>query len=278
MFRLGRSSYLQGFGGGGRGGNFTFALILVAMAFFSYFSSSEHNELTGETQRVALSADQEIALGLNAAPQMMSQYGGEDRNARDVARVKAIGARLVERSAVARTNWQFEFHLLADNQTINAFALPGGQVFITRALYEQLDTDGQLAGVLGHEIGHVVARHGAEHMAKEKLTQGLAQAAVVASGDHGAGQMAAMVGKMVNMKYGREDEIESDVLGVRFMSEAGYDPRGLLHVMAVLKKAAGGKRQAEFFSTHPNPDNREQRILAAIEQAFPQGLPSGLEK
>src|SRR5690606_26163857 len=141
----------------------------------------------------------------------------------------------------------------------NAFALPGGQVFITAALLSRLRSEGQVAGVLGHEIGHVVARHGAEHMAKARLTQGLTGAAVLATYDpsdpssRGSAAVAALIGQMVNMRFGREDELESDRLGVRFMAEAGYDPRSMVEVMKVLQEAAGGGRQPEFFSTHPNP-------------------------
>ena len=166
-------------------------------------------------------------------------------------------ARLVKSSSVNQTDYPFECHLLADQETINAFALPGGQVYVTEALFQRLETEGQLAGVLGHEIGHVVARHGAEHIAKQQLTQGLTGAAVVASYDPNnpnsayAAQFAMLVGQLVTLKYGRDDELESDRLGVRFMSEAGYDPRAMLRVMQILEESSSGGRPPEFFSTHP---------------------------
>ena len=87
-----------------------------------------------------------------------------------------------------------------------------------------------------------------------------------------------MIGNLVNMKYGRDDELESDTLGVRFMADAGYDPRAMIEVMKILAEASGGGgRQPEFFSTHPNPDNRIQRIEDAIRAVFPNGVPEGLE-
>ncbi len=89
--------------------------------------------------------------------------------------------------------------------------------------------------------------------------------------------LVQMVGQLVNLKYGRNDEIESDKLGVKFLAEAGYDPRSMIEVMKILKEAAGGGRQPEFFSSHPNPDNRIQRIEQAIKEQFPKGLPSGLK-
>lgn len=259
----------------GRRGNLWIGLLLAGMALFAYYSSEEVNPVTGESQRVALSTDQEIALGLQAAPEMSAQYGGLDPDASAQGRVDAIGSAIVSKSMAGKGSWKFDFHLLADTKTVNAFALPGGQVFITRALYDLLSTEGQVAGVLAHEVGHVIGRHGAEHLAKQQLSQGLSSAAVVATGDYGSGQIAAMVGQMVNMRYGRADEIESDLMGIRFMSEAGYDPRALLIVMQVLAKA-GGESPPEFFSTHPNPENRTARIQEAIKELYPQGVPDGL--
>jgi predicted Zn-dependent protease len=129
----------------------------------------------------------------------------------------------------------------------------------------------------------VVGRHGAEHIAKQQLTQGLTGAAVLATYDpDNPGSMRnsavlAMIGQLVNMRFGREDELESDELGVKFMAEAGYDPRAMAGVMQILAKSGGGGRQPEFFSTHPNPENRIQRIEAAVAAQFPSGVPEGLE-
>src|SRR5205823_4237900 len=94
--------------------------------------------------------------------------------------VEQVGAEVVANSDASKTDYKYQFHLLNDDQTVNAFALPGGQVFITDALLTRLKTKGELAGVLGHEVGHVVARHSAAHMAKAQLTQGLTGAAVIA--------------------------------------------------------------------------------------------------
>jgi predicted Zn-dependent protease len=132
--------------------------------------------------------------------------------------------------------------------------------------------------VLGHEIGHVIARHSSERLAKQQLTQGLLGALVVGSGDYTTAQIGQMVGSMINMSYGREDEIESDALGIRIMAEAGYHPGGMIRVMEVLAKASGGSRQPEFFSTHPAPENRAERIRAEIAKRYPQGVPDGLKK
>jgi predicted Zn-dependent protease len=214
---------------------------------------------------------------------MAEQFGGLDPDQKVQALVDQIGGKLINSTAAKDTEYQFEFNALADDQTINAFALPGGPIFITAALLSRLETEGQLAGVLAHEVGHVVARHSAEHIAKAQLTQGLTGAAVIAAADpdnpnsaQRAAAVAAIVGQMINMKYGRDDELESDRLGVRFMAEAGYDPRSMIRVMEILAQASGGGRQPEFFSTHPNPERRIERIQAAIQEQFPDGLPEGL--
>jgi predicted Zn-dependent protease len=197
--------------------------------------------------------------------------------------VETVGERIVANSAAAQSNYPFKFHLLADPQTVNAFALPGGQIFITEALFSRLRTEGQLAGVLGHEIGHVVGRHSAEHIAKQQLTQGLTGAVVLSTydpndpGSQRTAQVAMVIGQLVNMKFGREDELESDRLGVRFMAEAGYDPRAMIEVMRILAEAGGGAGPPEFFSTHPNPENRIARIEEAIQEQFPGGVPEGLK-
>jgi predicted Zn-dependent protease len=262
-------------------------LIAVGMAIFAlfnYYGRSQKNPVTGEKQRVgSISPQQEIALGLQAAPQMAQQYGGLSQDARARQLIDQIGQRVVAQSDAARSPFKYEFHLLDDDRTINAFALPGGQVFVTEALLRKLKSQGEIAGVLGHEVGHVVGRHGAEHIAKQQLTQGLTGAAVLATydpADPSSRTSAAIVqaiGQLVNMKFGRDDELESDKLGVRFIAQAGYDPRAMLGVMQALKSAGGG-RQPEFFSTHPNPENRMQKIEQAIQQEFPKGIPQGLEK
>jgi predicted Zn-dependent protease len=270
--------YGSALGAGGMGGRLLMAGIMIVIALISYFGSSSYNPVTQEKQHISLTENQEIALGLQAMPEMVQQYGGEYPDAHAQQLVDDIGFQIVKNSDVKTTEWPFEFTLLADPETVNAFALPGGQVFITYALFNKLTTEGQLAGVLGHEIGHVVARHSAQHIAKSELTQGITGAVVVASGDARAAQVAAMVGQLINMKYGREDELQSDQLGVRFMAQAGYDPRSMINVMKILAELHSGQAPPEFFSTHPNPENRIQKIQEAIQREYPSGVPDGLKE
>lgn len=241
-------------------------LIYAGFTLVKYYSNTQVNPITGEEQHVSLSPEQEIAIGLQSTPRMMQQHGGLHPDERAQQHVDAVGARLVNNSIARRSGYQYDFHLLADPRVINAFALPGGQVFITAALYSQLENEDQLAGILGHEIGHVIHRHGAERMAKTELTSGLTGAAVLASGDYETAQAAKMIGNLINMKYGRDQELESDDFGVRLMVEAGYDAEALIGVMDILERASGGNRKPEFQSTHPSPENRREIIREAIKK------------
>ena len=138
--------------------------------------------------------------------------------------------------------------------------MPGGQIFITNALYSKLD-DAQLAGVLGHEIGHVLGRHSAERIAETDFWQ------TVSTGASVGADMGGMVGGIAQstlLKNGREDELESDELGVVLMIYAGYDPEAMIEVMKILKAAAGPNRSPEFQSTHPDPENRIEKIKEVI--------------
>ena len=243
-------------------------MILGAVAYYYMGTTEYENPFTGRKQRLALpTAEEEIALGLQSAPQMIREMGGEHPDPKANALLDRVGEKLINTTGVRETPYQFDFHLLADDQTVNAFALPGGQIFITSALFKLLENEDQLAGVLGHEIGHVVGRHSNQQMAKSKLLSGIAQGAGVLLSDGqstGGMQMAQMLGQMMNMKYGREDELESDKLGLKFLLQAGYDPEAMIGVMEILAKAGGGKGQPEIMSTHPAPENRIEFIREQI--------------
>ena len=237
---------------------------IILFSYIQYCSRTETNEFTGKKQHISLTTEEEIAIGLHSAPEMAKQYGGLHPNQEAQDLVDKIGKKLVNSSVAKETPYQYDFHLLRDPETVNAFALPGGQVFITYGLFKRLQNEDQLAGVIGHEIGHVVARHSAERIAKQDLTQGIVTG-VMAGTDVGAGQMAAMVANVINMKYGRQDELQSDELGVKYMIDAGYNPYEFIEVMRILDEAAGGQRVPEFSSTHPSGPHRVEEIKSAIE-------------
>jgi predicted Zn-dependent protease len=265
---------------------YVIAGVLALVGIITYYSRTETNPVTGEKQRVAMTVDQEMSLGLSAAPKMADQMGGALDPASDpqAATVARLGQQLVQMSDAARSPYaaNFNFYLLADPKTVNAFALPGGQVFITRALYERMANTAQLAGVLGHEIGHVIHRHSAEHMATGQLGQMLATAFGVAATDQsGRGYSAAILAQTVNqmlqLRYSRNDELESDAYGLRYMVQAGYDPSSMLEVMRVLKEAAGAAgRGPNILATHPDPEARIAAIQQFLQQTYPNGVPANL--
>ncbi len=265
---------------------FIIALVMAAIALIGYFFNTSVNPVTGEKQHVNMSADQEIALGLEAAPQMEAQYGGESPDARATAAVQEVGQRIVQANQLdQKTQYRYQFHLLADDQTVNAFALPGGQVFITMGILKNLKSEAELAGVLAHEVGHVVARHSAEQVSKSNLTQGLTGAAAIAAydPDHPGSSAvraaaAAMIAKLVTLRFSRNDELQADDFAVKFMPAAGYDPNAMIGVMQMLDSKAGGSNPPEFMSTHPNPGNRIEELQKDIQQDYPQGVPTGLKK
>lgn len=258
----------------GRGaGTSRFKLMLIlglGMALFQafkFYTNTQENPVTGEQQRIQWTTDEEIQLGLSSAPQMAQQHGGLHPDQRAQAMIDEIGRRLVNTPTCQKSSYPYDFHLLADPNVVNAFALPGGQCFITYALFERLQNEDQLAGVMGHEIGHVIERHGAERMAKAGFIQGLIQSVLIGSGgSQSMAQIANVIGQYKNMEYGRDQELESDDWGVRMMIEAGYDPAQLIGVMDILEQASGGSKVPEFQSSHPSPENRREKIREAIDK------------
>jgi predicted Zn-dependent protease len=264
------------------------ALIIAVIGIAIYMFQVEVNPVTGKRQHIAMSVDQEKALGLQAAPEMAQKMGGavDPRQDPGAALVAEVGRRIVQQSDASRSPYvgNFHFFLLDDPETVNAFALPGGQVFITRGLFDQLENEAQLAGVLGHEIGHVVGRHAAEHMAQGQLGQILTLAVGVgASGnrdDRGrqAAMIAAVVNQMAQLKFSRKDESEADRFGLQYMAQSGYDPTTMLDVMRILKDVSKRDRQPEFLATHPLPETRLEEIRAILAHEYPNGVPESLTK
>jgi predicted Zn-dependent protease len=258
----------------GIGGRIILGLVIALIGWFMYMHQVQENPVTGEKQHVSLSPDQEIKLGLESAPEMSREMGGEVPSDDPRAKlVQAMGQKIVQGTVAARSPWEFKFHLLADTNTVNAFALPGGQVFITLGLLNKLQTEAQLAGVLSHEVGHVLERHSAQQMAKNQLGQWLIVAVGSAAasdsyqqGNYSAAMIAAVVNQMVQLRYSRKDELEADQWGLKLMHTLGYQPRAMIEVMEILKGVSRGGQQLEIFQTHPDPDNRIEHIKAYLQE------------
>lgn len=233
------------------------------------------NAATGRSQLNMLSREQEIQLGTESAGALTESYGGAVDDPALTAYVRMVGMRLVEHVEGDYGELPWEFTLL-DSDVINAFALPGGKVFVSRGLVERFDNEAQLAAVLGHEVGHVTAEHADRAVSRQLILAGIAAGASMAAGNDETMQVAA--GALVTgtgvfaLTYDRKQETEADKLGMRYMTAAGYDPVGMLQVMEVLRDASGGGGQAEFLSTHPLPQSRIERIRERLSNGHYQQI------
>ena len=216
---------------------FTMALVAIV----GYYGIRGYTPALERIRPVRITPQQEIAIGLQAAPAMAQRYGGLSADPQARQRVDRVCHDLVEKTEARRSPYDFDCHLLADERTVDAFALPGGQVFVTTGLVERFPSDGELAGVLGHEIGHVLARHGTERIAGARIAPGLTGAAVLAAYDPAdpasrrKAAVAALIGRLIDLRFNSREEAEADRLGARLAAEAGYDPRGAAQAMRLLE-------------------------------------------
>ena len=232
------------------------------------------NPATGRTQLNLLSMEQQIALGREAMPALVDQYGGAYGAPGTQAYVTEIGSRLAATTEADYPQLPWEFTLL-DSEVVNAFALPGGKVFLSAGLVSMLDNEAELAAVLGHEIGHVTAEHVNSRMSQQLLVAGLATAAGVAASQSDEEWVRRAVPVAVGvggagylLKFGRDQELEADSLGMRYSTRAGYAPEGLLGVLEVLAEASRGSAQLEIFSTHPAPERRLERARSELSSTY----------
>lgn len=253
-------------------------LLCVLLGVLTLVTGCTTNPATGKRSFTLLSWEEERQMGAEAAPQFTEQFGGEVPNQQLQGYVSGIGLRMTEVVEEGVPDLQWEFTLL-NTGVINAFALPGGKVFFTRGLAERLDNEAQMAGVIGHEIGHVTARHGNQRISKQIgfniAITGAAIAVGVADEDSDVrkyGQYAvpamAIGGNVVLLRYGRQEELEADRLGMRYMSRVGYDPVAQRQVMEILEAASAGPRPPEFLSTHPYPESRIEQINKLLKTQY----------
>jgi predicted Zn-dependent protease len=239
--------------------------ILRLSATLAVLAACATNPVTGRRELSLVSEAQEIQMGRQYDQQIVAEMGlypdsGWQRY------VQELGSRLAAGSERPHLPWTFR---VVDDPVVNAFALPGGFIYVTRGILAHFNTEAQLAGVLGHEIGHVTARHSVQQL----TTQTLAQAGLVVGvllrpelADY-AGLASGALGVMF-LKFGRDDESQADELGFRYMRRQRYDPRELAEVFATLERvsaASGGGRVPEWASTHPDPVNRRDKALARAD-------------
>ncbi|MEE8147264.1 MAG: M48 family metalloprotease [Longimicrobiales bacterium] len=223
------------------------------------------NPATGRRQLSLISESREIEIGREADGDITSSLGlAGSPDLQDF--VRGIGADLAARSERPNLPWSFK---LVDDPAVNAFALPGGFIFVTRGILASLNSEAELAGVLGHEIGHVTAKHSVSRMSRQQLQQiGLGVGMAVSSDVRRFGDVVTGGFQLLNLSYSRGDESQSDELGIRYMTRAGYDLHALGGVFRTLALVAGGEgRVPQWRSTHPDPENREVRVEGIIAES-----------
>ncbi|HEU5261900.1 MAG TPA: M48 family metalloprotease [Gemmatimonadales bacterium] len=229
------------------------------------------NPATGGKQLILISESQEVAMGRDYDTDVVASIGLYSDTALQ-RWIQQLGARLAATSERPGLPWTFR---VVDDPVVNAFALPGGYIYVTRGILAHLESEAELASVVGHEIGHVTARHSVSQMSKQQLAQlGLAIGTIASPEfERYAGLASAGLGVLF-LKYSRDAERQADDLGLRYMRRANYDPREMPDVFTMLDRvsqAHGGGRIPEWLATHPNPENRRGRIEQAIA-ALPQGF------
>jgi len=222
------------------------------------------NPATGEREFSLVSEGQEIEMGRQADPEIAAQFGLVD-DAGLQAYVSGIGTRIAAVSERPNLPWSFK---VVDDPIVNAFALPGGFIYVSRGILAHFDSEAELAGVLGHEVGHVTARHSASQMSRQQLQQiGLGVGMIFSETVREYGQLAMVGLQLMNLKYSRGDESESDRLGLRYIGRLDYDPDAMIGVFQMLARVSGSGdgRVPEWQLTHPYPENREQAMREIIE-------------
>ena len=224
------------------------------------------NPATGKKQLILISQGQEIAMGQEAAPQFEKESGGKVPSERLQAYVQMVGGKI---AAVSDRKMPYEYILVASD-TPNAFALPGGKIFITAGLMIRMTNERQLAAVLGHETGHVAAKHNISNIQRQMGAAVLVDIAAGVAGSNRAEAAKAVtktVTAMGNLKYSRDDEHEADKIGIRYITAAGYSPWGAVELLNVLKGLSESEPGSltEMFQTHPVTSKRIARAKEIIQ-------------
>lgn len=232
------------------------------------------NPVTGRRELSLVSESQEIGMGQEGAQQVVASIGVVPDSALQ-RYVSALGMAMARASERPNLPWSF---VVVDDPMVNAFALPGGPIFITRGILSHMNSEAQLVSVLGHEIGHITAKHSVQQMSQSQLAQiGLIAAVIAKPGLAQFGDLASQGMGLLFMKFGRDDETQADDLGFRYMLSSGYAPREMAEMFRTLERLGGGAeggRVPEWLSTHPDPGNRVQKTLdrVAAQPSLPPNL------
>jgi predicted Zn-dependent protease len=238
-----------------------------ATAALAFTIACATNPATGKHEISLMSEAQEIQIGQQQDAQVRHEMGVY-RDAALQEYVSGIGMTLARAGERPNLPWHFT---VVDTPAVNAFALPGGYIYITRGIMPFLDNEAQLAGVLGHEIGHVTARHAAQQYSRSTEAElGLLVSSILVPQTRPLAQLGGNGLGLLFLKYGRDDEAQADSLGVRYTSHSGWDPAGVPQMLTTLgriEETSDNKGVPNWLSTHPAPEDRVQRVSAAVQQA-----------
>ena len=241
------------------------ALALFAAAF-ALLAGCASNPVSGRREFNLVSAGSEARMGREGYKAVLAEYGAYDDSTVQQY-VSGVGLKLVKVSQLPDLEWHFT---VIDDPSVNAFAMPGGYIYITRGILAHLNSEAQLAGVLGHEIGHVTARHTARQITGQQVAGiGLLVGSIVSPAFARYGGVAQQALGLMFLGYSRDHETEADDLGVQYMTRAGWDPREMPATYHMLKRVGDrtGARLPTFMSTHPDPGDREARTRTLAQSA-----------
>jgi len=221
------------------------------------------NPATGKKELSFVSESQEIQIGQENAAAVKSQMGVYD-DPKVQNYVSTIGKRLASESERPNLPWDFT---VMDDPVVNAFALPGGYIFITRGILTHMNSEAEMATVVGHEIGHVTARHSVQQMTRQQIAQVGLMAGAIASKEvaQHLGELSQGLGVLF-LKYGRDAESQADALGFKYALNDGYDVRKMVDMFQILERVSGGSKIPEWQSTHPDPGNRIEATEARLQK------------
>jgi len=237
---------------------------LILALSLCFCTGCEVNPITGEEEFMLFPEQQDVALGRKYAPEVEKEMGGRipDENLQNY--VDRVGQRIVRVSH----RRDFEYHFVALNhKSINALALPGGYVYITKGMLEKLTTEAQLAAVLSHEVAHIVARDVSALMSREIGIGILLSAVTSDKTPRGVTVAADLTRQILGLRFSRKDEREADLGGLDYMVQAAYNPYAMVETMQMLQNQQK-TRPIEFFSTHPNPENRIEYLTEEVQAEY----------
>ncbi len=238
----------------------TLSVFALTLAFVS---GCAVNSVTGQQDLMFYSADRDVAMGQKYAPEIEKALGGRLPDENLQSYVNRVGQKLA--CVCHRPDIAYHFAVV-DQETENAFAVPGGYVYITSGLLDKLESEAQLAAILGHEIGHVVARDTMVALSRQKVMWAALGAALLSESPDAVGG-TLFTANVLSLQYSRDDEHDADLAGLDYMVDAGYDPNGMVQTMRILQSLQE-VRPIEFFATHPNPENRILYIEERIERWY----------